>query len=247
MVRTGIAKGRGEAASPAISPMAVTLMFAFAAFAGLMFNAGTLYTGNQGRYALPGLTGWGAMFAAGIMALVAEKWRLRASLSVVSAFAAVLVVCIAGYFFPAFEPSPSAVAPDSPPSIRFGEAAELIGPSDLNITAAPGQTITIVINWRAIGPTKDNLIAYVHTIDSEAVRRDSYPATGNLLSVEWLPGQMWSEHYLVTIPTEKITPGSYPLLVGLYDAETKENIDPVDAAGNPSTAIIGSITITPPQ
>jgi hypothetical protein len=80
-------------------------------------------------------------------------------------------------------------------------------------------------------------------VNSDVVRRDSYPATGNLLSTEWLPGQVWEERYLVRIPDDARPQEAYPLLVGQYDAETKAQSPVFDENGNETNAIVGLIGI----
>jgi hypothetical protein len=109
--------------------------------------------------------------------------------------------------------------------------------------ARPGQTIRITLYWRATQPTAVSLQAYLHSVDSDAVRRDSLPGTGNLLSTDWKPGQEWAESYVVAIPANITTQTTYALIAGLYDPQSGETLTATDTQGDAITPVIGRIAI----
>jgi hypothetical protein len=157
---------------------------------------------------------------------------------------AAAIICLFGYFLPAYRPLAAETVVKVPLSFRFEDTAELIGMSPAQPTAHPGETITITLTWRAIKPTATSLSAFLHSIETDLVRRDSIPGTGNLLSTEWLPGETWSERYIIPIP-DNTEPGTYTLIAGLYDREANHTLNAVDANGNSTTPVIGQLVIVP--
>jgi hypothetical protein len=94
-------------------------------------------------------------------------------------------------------------------------------------------------------PTTTRIQTYLHSADSDVVKRDSLPEQ-RLLSTDWLPGQTWTENYVVPIPSQTPIQSVYPLLAGLYDPETGQNLPVTDGKGNPATPVIGRIAINGP-
>jgi hypothetical protein len=90
------------------------------------------------------------------------------------------------------------------------------------------------------------LQSYVHSVDANVARRDSFPATGNLLSTDWRPGDTWAEHYVVDIPADAEPGHVHTLVAGLYDPESGQPLAAVNADGKPVTPIVGRIAINQP-
>jgi hypothetical protein len=131
-------------------------------------------------------------------------------------------------------------------SYRFEDTAELIGMSPANPKAHPGDVIHLTLYWRAVGPGVASWQAYVHSVESDVVRRDSLPATGNLLASDWTAGQTWAERYVVQIPASAPPQTVYTLIAGLYDPATGRTLDAVNAQGDPVAPVIGRIAINGP-
>ena len=228
--------------------------FGLAWIAGVVYSAGVVSQGNQGRYMQPGIAAWAAILALGTAALIPERFRLRAALAEASVMAGVTAVCLFGFFYPAFRPLPVPAHVDRPLDIRFGDSARLIGMSPAQPHGHPGDTITISLYWQALAPTTGNLAVYLHSVDSPAVQRDSFPATGNLRSIDWLPGQTWQERYVITIPNKKAAPQTVSdLMVGLYHYDENspdkvgDELPAFDSSGAPVRAIVGRIAINGPS
>jgi hypothetical protein len=210
----------------------------------LVYVASTTYVGSQGRYLQPAAPAIGALISFGLTSLVPGAQRVRAVLSALTVMGAAAIICLFGYFLPAYRPLAAETVVKVPLSFRFEDTAELIGMSPAQPTAHPGETITITLTWRAIKPTATSLSAFLHSIETDLVRRDSIPGTGNLLSTEWLPGETWSERYIIPIP-DNTEPGTYTLIAGLYDREANHTLNAVDANGNSTTPVIGQLVIVP--
>jgi len=234
--------GRGARGEGAI----VLAVFQLSWIGSVAYGSMIAWNANQGRYLLPGVAVWGAMLALGVETWIPSAWRKRAAFSLSAVMASVTAISLFGYFLPAYRPLPLPLQIDAPLAYRYPDAAELIGMSPARPQARPGETITITLYWRAIQPTPSRLTAYLHTVDSNMVKRDSLPATGNLLSTEWLPGQGWAERYIIPIPDDA-APGVYTLIAGLYDPEANFTLPAFDASGSQQTPVIGELVIVSDQ
>ena len=240
---------RDPARRPSVTALrqaAVVVVFALAWVGALLYWSSVVWTGNQGRFLLTSVANWGALFAFSLDALTPRRVRMQVTLSTILVMFAVVVVCLFGYFFPAYRvlDVPETIA--YPLALRYGDDAELIGISPANAHARPGDVITITLYWRALRQADTQWQTYLHSVDSPVVRRDSYPATGNLLATDWQPGDTWAERYVIRIPEDIETQVVYPLVAGLYDPEREITQQAFDAAGNPVTPVVGSIAINGP-
>jgi hypothetical protein len=230
------------------SQILVVAVFGLSWVTALVYYASTAWSGNQGRYLLPGIAAWGALIALGLDQWTPRRLRMPAALVGAALLVAIAAVSVFSYFLPAYSVS-SAPPPEQitrPLWFRYGDVAELIGMSPAEPRARPGDIIHITLYWRALRPTATRIQSYLHSADSDVVKRDSLPGTGNLLSTDWLPGQMWAENYVVPIPSETPIQAVYPLLAGLYDPAAGQNLPVTDGSGNPATPVIGRIAINGP-
>jgi 4-amino-4-deoxy-L-arabinose transferase-like glycosyltransferase len=213
----------------------------------LIYYSGRTLFGNQGRYLLPGIAGMAAIFAYGWMIWIPARFRLRSALSGIALMATVACVSLFGYFLPAYAPSPVPPVITHPLAIRLGDVAEITGIDPYITRAAPGQMVRIKVYWRAFQPADTSLTAFLHSAGENVVFRDSLPATGNLLSTDWLPGQTWADDYVVIIPQNAATQRVYPLLAGLYDhADNNRLLPATDANGSEITPFVGQVAIHAP-
>jgi hypothetical protein len=225
-----------------------------AAFAGiwvvvLVYVASSAWSGNQGRYLLPGIAAWAAIFAWGLDALTPRRLaRLRwpVALTLTGGLGAVACICLFGYYLPAYRPAPASDGASNRLAYTFENYATLTGSDPVTLRARPGDRLTLTLTWTALRPADRDLLAYVHSVDSDLMRRNSYPATGNLLATDWHPGETWAEHWVIAVP-EDATPGRvYPLIAGLYDWEAERALAATAADGTPVTPLIGRIAINAP-
>ncbi len=240
----GVRQARRGLADPVQVRQAIMLgMFVLGWLLALLYYASRAWNGAQGRYLLGGLAVWSAMVAAALDVFTPRRVRLHAALSGSALFAAVAMVGLFGYYLPAYRvlPLPQAIA--APLDYRYGDAAQLIGISPAQVQAHPGDTVTVDLYWRVLRPTDVELNAYLHSVDSDVVRRDSYPATGNLLSTDWQAGQTWTERYVLLIPADAPQQAVYPLIAGLYEVGSEQPLPVTDAAGDAVTPIVGRIAI----
>ncbi len=221
----------------------VTVVFAASWVGALLYWASTAWSGNQGRYVLPGIVGWAALITLGTLGWMPRRIAAGAALLGTAACALVATWALWGSYLPAYSPSavPNRVA--RPLSYEFEGVARLIGMAPAAPAARPGETIRLSLYWQALRPAETELLAYVHSVETMIVRRDSVPATGNLLATEWRSGEIWAEHYIVTIPQNTGAPLTDLLIAGLYDPQAGRPLQARNESGHPVTPVINTLTI----
>ncbi len=227
-----------------IAAVVVVFTAAWIAALGYAITQGAFL--RQSRHLFPAIAGLSALITGGLAVFVPNPLRLRATLSGSLILLTGILVCLFGYFIPAYEPLRIVAAIPQPLNYTYEGYAQLIGTDNSTIHAQPRERVAITLYWKALRPSETELMAYVHSVDSQVVNRDSVPATGNLLSTEWRPGQTWEERYIVTIPENAMPQTSYPLIAGLFDPQSDRVLTATDAAGEQQLPVIGRIVIHGP-
>ena len=83
-----------------------------------------------------------------------------------------------------------------------------------------GSQISLTLYYRANVVTDQNLTRFAQFYSPElgmAAQQDSPPAQGGNPTWSWAPGEIITDHVVLTVAPEA-QPGSYELRVGLYDA-----------------------------
>ncbi len=127
------------------------------------------------------------------------------------------------------EPTPFVPIPAHRLSARLGDAVELVGYDrsagqlDNRPTLyQPGETVQLVLYWRAVAKPTDDAKVFVHLYNPEGetvTQQDNRPYRGTRPPLTWSPGEMLDDPYALTLPSE-LPPGRYTLAVGMYDATT---------------------------
>ena len=105
----------------------------------------------------------------------------------------------------------------------LGEIAERQPQKPLQVRAErfagqTGQPLTVTLVWQANSIPDMNYTTFVHLVGADqqiVAQSDSVPAGGHATS-EWLPGEVVLDSHTLTLPDD-LVPGTYTLLVGLYD------------------------------
>lgn len=221
--------------------------FLLAWIGGASYISAVVFTGNTGREFLPALAVWGALIALGTDQWTPNRFRMAFALGGATLMAGATLVSLFGYFFPAYKVLPVPTTIEHPLSYRYENLAEITGIDSPDLHTRPGEEVRLTLYWHALRPTDGELQAYLHTQDTDVVRRDSHPATGNLLSTDWYAGQTWAETYVIVIPPDAEEQVAYPLVAGLYDPQTDVILPAEDSDGNNITPIVGRIVINGSQ
>jgi hypothetical protein len=210
-------------------------------------SASVASAGNQGRYLFPGIAAWAVLIAIGL-----DVWLMRLPRKLLTclygvSLGGIVLVCLFGYFYPAYRalPAPETIA--QPLNYRYENQAILHGISPEAPTVTPGETASIELYWEALQPGPPQLQVYVHTAFTESLLwRDSIPGNGHRPADDWQRGDRWTERYTFTVP-QNLPPGDYLLTAGLYNPVTGKNYSATAPDGtSPGEApVITTITITP--
>ncbi len=109
----------------------------------------------------------------------------------------------------------------------------------------PGQTITARLFWQSQQQTAVDYTAFVHVVapdGSAVVQVDRQPLDGFMPTSTWLPGQVISDDFALSLP-EGAAPGEYTVYTGLYDLATMERL-PVTIDGRPAGDAVPVATLT---
>ncbi|MCB8942464.1 MAG: DUF2723 domain-containing protein [Ardenticatenaceae bacterium] len=107
------------------------------------------------------------------------------------------------------------------------------------ITAHPGDTLNIVLQWQSLAAAEESYTVFVHLIDlgnRPVIDNLDYTPLGgafptHLWIPKWLPGQRVRDPYRMQLPPD-LPPGTYQIEVGLYEMVSKRRLHIADAEGN---------------
>jgi hypothetical protein len=129
---------------------------------------------------------------------------------------------------------------------QFGPAIRLVGYDLDQPTIAPGETLYLNLYWQATEVPGGNYRAFVHLTDGMTLwgQQDDDPAC-RLPTAIWRAGQHGLGQFRVVVDPET-PPGRYPLVIGLYQAETLERVKISGGAGQPGDDFLwlGDIEVT---
>jgi hypothetical protein len=121
--------------------------------------------------------------------------------------------------------------PSRPVGTQFGPAIQFVGYDLPAATVAPGETLYLNLYWRALQPPGNNYRAFAHLTDGTNLwaQQDDDPACRLPTSI-WRAGQRGLGQFRLPIKPET-PPGRYPLIIGLYGADTLERLKITAGAG----------------
>ncbi|GIK41188.1 MAG: hypothetical protein BroJett011_50210 [Chloroflexota bacterium] len=120
-------------------------------------------------------------------------------------------------------------------NIAFGNSSQLklIGYDGPPTTLAAGGPLPVTLYWQAIAEMKTDYTVFVQLLNDAGqvvAQVDSQPLAGAAPTTTWLPGEILTDPYTLTLPAN-LPPGGYRLIGGLYDAATGARL-PVAAGGD---------------
>jgi hypothetical protein len=123
---------------------------------------------------------------------------------------------------------PALSAPSSARTMEasFGDDIQLTGFSLGRNRLAPGDSVDLVLDWRARQPIQEDFTVFVHVIGADGrivAQKDNPPLNGNLPTSLWLPGVDFHDKYQVALPSS-LPSGQYSLEVGLYRYASGERL-----------------------
>jgi hypothetical protein len=141
--------------------------------------------------------------------------------------------------------------PANPVALRFGDGLWLKGYTVSKPQVAPGEQVQLQLFWETTAPLRRGDKSSIQLIDlnttHKAAQRDNEPGCGVYHLGEWRTGDLNLDPYTLTVAPDT-PPGSYSILVSLYDQDTHEHY-PVfapDGAHLGDSVPIGSVEVVTP-
>ncbi len=128
---------------------------------------------------------------------------------------------------------PAAGGPEYKVDYQLGEHIQLKQTRLSAETNAPGDTLTVVLNWESDGNVEKNYKVFCHLMseDGELVaQQDGIPLYSVRPTPSWLAGEIIEDSYEIPLDGD-LAPGEYELSVGMYDAESMERLPVYDSTG----------------
>jgi hypothetical protein len=124
---------------------------------------------------------------------------------------------------------------DVPVEVNLDEQALLAGYDVSGTAVSAGERLVVVLYWEALAPFEANKQVFVHLFDEAAgevpVQDDGAPECAVNPTTRWEPGQIIADPHVIAI-TAETPPGTYQLVVGMYDLLSKERLVRVDGGGD---------------
>jgi len=100
----------------------------------------------------------------------------------------------------------------------------------------PGQEMTVTLFWHAVtatAPLSADYTVFTHlrdAADHTVAQADALPLAGFYRTSAWQVGEILNDTHRLTLPAD-LKPGTYRIIVGLYDPQTGQRLPLLDAAG----------------
>ncbi|MBN1953750.1 MAG: glycosyltransferase family 39 protein [Anaerolineae bacterium] len=204
--------------------------------------------GPMGRFLFPAFPAFAVLVVGGL-----DRWLRRPGWSAGIAavgMAALALVALLGYLFPAVSAPPSLPAPpDDDGVLQFGDVAQLRAFEISSGSLRPGEPLYVTLVWSPLRRTAQPYVVYVHLIDDAGVliaQRDTWPGLGRAPTTAWQPGQPFVDTYRVDLPETAYAPNRATVRVGLYEPALGRL--PVTIAGEPAGdgMVVGMVTVEAP-
>jgi len=123
-------------------------------------------------------------------------------------------------------------SPEHSLDVTFGGKLQLRGYDLKSAQFVPGETLDLTLYWQATAPMETQYRAFVH-VETDRIwgQHDDDPIC-RVRTDELRPLQTGAGQFRVTLDPGT-PPGVYPVTVGVYDPETWERLEVVDAQGRP--------------
>ena len=121
------------------------------------------------------------------------------------------------------------------PAPRFGERIALAGYALPATTYQAGESVRFTLFWEALATPASSYTVFTHIVADDPAQKigqlDQRPVADKHPTPTWRRGDLFTDPYAVPIDPNA-RPGSYRLIVGLYQLETLERL-PITVGGEP--------------
>ncbi|MBI5668707.1 MAG: glycosyltransferase family 39 protein [Chloroflexi bacterium] len=115
--------------------------------------------------------------------------------------------------------APAEMPPLTEAGAHLGDSITLEGYALSSDHVQPGEVLQLELQWQTDAPLDTRYKVFVQLLDGGgrlATQRDSEPGGGLKLTTTWQPNETITDRHGLLIPTD-LAPGSYTLIIGLYD------------------------------
>lgn len=214
----------------------------------------SLIKAAQGRLLFPAL-GAVAILAVWGLAQLAPKLRGWTLSFVVAGLALIAALIPPLTIARAYAPPPLLRTSEMTASYRlnvdFGGQMRLLG-YDLALEAKTGDLVPVTLYWQALQPMSNNYSVFVQLIDGEGENAnrvaglDTYPGLGSYPTRQWIVGPVLRDPLYIPITPKVETPGSYGVIVGVYDRNTQRRlVAQRDGKSIGDSVLLGSLLVRP--
>jgi hypothetical protein len=134
------------------------------------------------------------------------------------------------------------------PPAQVGSAVALGGFGLPQRTVAPGGVLRLALYWEARARPDRDYTVFTHLEgpnDRIWGQKDSQPMDGKRPTSRWRPGEAVPDVYEIPIQPDA-PPGTYDLVVGMYDLATLQRLPVISSAGIPADRLLlARITVAP--
>lgn len=144
------------------------------------------------------------------------------------------------------EPPPDPLPFADPPA--FGESIRLDAAGISDAPLQPGDIARTLLNWSTTAPLDRPYKTTLQLLDpaNQVVAQvDSEPVGGSRPTTTWKPGETIADPSGLPIPLGT-PPGTYPLILAVYDAATGARLPVTTAEGASDHLRLGAVTVVPP-
>ncbi|MEA3345597.1 MAG: glycosyltransferase family 39 protein [Chloroflexota bacterium] len=119
------------------------------------------------------------------------------------------------------------------PGIIFDDRIQLLGFDLKPNRVVPGEGLELTLCWRALAPMETNYTVFTHLTDDEGHiwgQQDNPPRCNTYPTSHWQPGEIILDPFYIRVD-ENASPGTYTLMVGLYEAASGQRLTVHSATG----------------
>jgi len=105
--------------------------------------------------------------------------------------------------------------------------------SPASLLLCPPAPLRLILYWQASGATDQSYTVFVHLLDSGGrirAQQDNPPVGGQRPTTGWVAGEFITDTYTLSLPPDA-EPGSYQIVIGMYDPRTGTRLPAFDANG----------------
>lgn len=135
---------------------------------------------------------------------------------------------------------PMAVQPSAGQGADFGEAVRLAS----GLAERQGAQLEVTLTWLAKDTVSRDYTIFAHLYDGRGnliAQSDGWPVGGNYPTSAWVPGEYLEERRTIPLPSS-LAPGTYTVMVGMYDAKTMERLVPSPDHGD-RAVVVGRLEV----